>query len=199
VDYRAVPLVIHLHGMAMTAWLGLLVVQATLADRGTVAVHRRLGWASAVMVPLILVAGSAACVTGLRLHAVPPFFTPAYFLALVHVELITFAVLVGCAVAMRGEREWHRRLIIASTIVIMEPALGRLLPMPLLGGWAEWLAMLVQFVPVAILARHDRQSIGAIHPATKVAVLAVVGSHVLFTLLGASAPLVALANAIAAG
>src|SRR4051794_25188048 len=44
VDYRAVPVWFHLHGMAMTTWLGLTCVQAWLANSGTIALHRRLGW-----------------------------------------------------------------------------------------------------------------------------------------------------------
>src|SRR3546814_19150614 len=49
---------------------------------------------------------------------------------------------------------WHRRLMIGATIVVLEPALGRLLPIPLMGVWAEPAVTLCQLAAVAI----DRKS-----------------------------------------
>jgi hypothetical protein len=73
----------------------------------------------------------------------------------------------------------------------MEPALGRLLPMPLTGGViGEWLAMAVQLVPLALLARHDRKFLGQVHPATMVAAAVLVAEHTAITLL-AMTPLAA--------
>lgn len=199
VDYGRAPLIFHVHGAVMTSWLGLLVTQSALAGRGTIALHRRLGWASIALLLAIVSLGSAASIWAVQNGAVPPFFTPAYFLALVHVGLIAFVGMVGAAIAQRGDKEWHRRLIVGSTIMIIEPALGRLLPMPLLGGYGEWLAMGIQLIPVAILARFDRASLGAIHPATKVVAAVVIGAHVLWELLARSTPLQQLAQALAAG
>src|SRR3546814_1768620 len=50
VDYAHAPMVMHLHGIAMLAWLSLLMTQAVLAGRGGLALHRKLGWASAVKI-----------------------------------------------------------------------------------------------------------------------------------------------------
>ena len=199
VDYGRAPLIFHVHGAVMTSWLGLLVLQAGLAGRGSLALHRRLGWASTGLLLAIVAIGSATSIHAVANGMVPPFFTPAYFLALVHVGLVGFVALVGAAIALRKESDWHRRLILGSTILIMEPALGRLLPMPLLGGWAEWTAMLFQLIPVAILAAHDRKTLGLFHPATKVVAGAVIGTHVLFELLAVSTPLQQIAQALAAG
>ena len=53
VDYRAVPLIFHVHGGVMVAWLALLTTQATLAARDNLAIHRQLGWVGAVLATLI--------------------------------------------------------------------------------------------------------------------------------------------------
>ncbi|MBU6268034.1 MAG: hypothetical protein KGN34_10865 [Sphingomonadales bacterium] len=199
VDYRTVPVWFHLHGAAMTCWLGLLVVQSTLADTGSLALHRRLGWSSAALVPVIWVLAIMAVTTALRVNLVPPFFTPAFFLALVTIETTMFAGMVAFAIACRRQTDWHSRLLLGATILLMEPALGRLLPMPLLGPWGQWLAMAIQLGVVGLIVRHDRRELGAVHQATWIAVLAVVVSHVA-TELAAMLPAVdSAARAIAAG
>jgi hypothetical protein len=194
VDYRAVPVVFHLHGIAMTTWLGLTVVQSALADRGSLALHRRLGWTSLGLVPVIVVLASVTCLTSLRIHMFPPFFTPAYFLALVHITALAFAGLVAMAIARRRDTGWHKRLIIGALALIMEPALGRLLPMPLMNGWGDWTAMLIQLVPLAVMARHDGRRLGHVHPATLVSALVLVLTHVLVTLAAMLPPVQALAG-----
>jgi hypothetical protein len=196
VDYRQVPVVVHIHAIAMVAWLGVFVTQSTLAERGAPAMHRQLGWAGLALALAIPPLAIATCVTVLRAHAVPPFFTPAFFLSLVAVESITFAGLVIAAIMLRRRTDWHRRLLIGSTIILLEPALGRLLPMPLMGGWGEWVAMAVQLLAAGLVARNDIARLGKVHPATWVAAAAIVFTHVLDTALGATPQVVAFVGTI---
>ena len=46
------PLIVHLHAIAYTGWLVLLAVQVWLVRTGRVAVHRRVGLAALVLLPL---------------------------------------------------------------------------------------------------------------------------------------------------
>src|SRR5688572_19423198 len=50
------PGYLYLHGMMLTAWFTLLATQALLANRGNLALHRRLGWAALAFLVLIPVA-----------------------------------------------------------------------------------------------------------------------------------------------
>lgn len=190
IDYRQAPLVMHVHGMVMLSWLVLVVTQSLLVGRGGMAVHRRLGWASVVLLPTIAVLAIATCVTALRAGMFPPFFTAPYFLALNIVGMAAFVPLVATAIVLRANGDWHRRLMVGSTVLLMEPALGRVLPMPLIVPWGEWLSMVVQLGVVAIVARHDHREPhdegGRIHPATLVVGLAIVLSHVAVELLAIS-------------
>ncbi|WP_421836509.1 adenylate cyclase [Novosphingobium sp.] len=192
------PLYIHTHGLAMLGWLGTIVTQNRLAGSGNLALHRRLGWASLALVLAIVGLGSFAGRMALAAHRVPPFFTDSYFLALTHVEVAVFALTVGVAIAMRRQTQWHRRLMIAATVILMEPALGRLLPMPLLGqvggGWLE-AALQVGFL--GIMARHDGKMLGRVHPATLLGMGLVVAVHALIQLLAGMPMVAAYAEAIA--
>jgi len=196
VDYRQVPLIVHFHGAAMTSWLLLLVIQATLAQRMDLATHRRLGWFGLALTLAIPPLAIATCVTVLRAHAFPPFFTASFFLVLVTVESLVFAGLVVAAIAMRRRTDWHRRLMIGAAIILLEPAFGRLLPMPLMGPWGEWVAMMLQLIAVGIVARHDRASQGKVHQATLLVAATVVFVHLFDTLVAMAPPVVAFAGSL---
>lgn len=197
VDVPAVPAYVHFHGVLMLAWLALTVAQAWLAGRADLTMHRRLGWTGLILAALVIATGSYTGIQAIATHRQPPFFTPAYFLALTQVQLVFFAGLLVAAVAYRRQTEWHRRLMLGATVLLMEPALGRLLPMPLIMPWGQWLATAFQLVPLALVAQHDRKALGAVHPATIVAALVLVVGHLILELLAITPAWVALAKSIA--
>jgi hypothetical protein len=180
----------------MVAWLGLLIVQSTLAARLDLATHRRLGWVGLPLVLAIPPLAIATCVAALRTHLVPPFFTPAFFLALVVIESLTFAALIVAAIAMRRRTAWHRRFMVGATIILLEPAFGRTLPMPLMGGWGEWVAMVLQLAVLGIMVRHDLASRGKMHAATAIVLACIVLTHVVDAVLGTTPQMIALAGSI---
>lgn len=197
VDIRTVPPIVHAHAAVMVTWLGLFVVQNQLVHKGQIALHRTVGWVSAVVVAAVAVLGCAVGYAALQAHMVPPFFTPGFFLALTWIEAPAFAAVVAWAVRQRRRTEWHRRLMFAATFLLLEPALGRLLPMPLMGGWGEWVALLVQLVFVGVLARHDRKVLGSVHAATICAAAILVLVHSAVSLVGMLPPVIAFANSVA--
>jgi len=184
IDYRTAPLWFHAHGAVMTGWLALSVIQSTLAARGDIALHRQLGWLSLGFVIAIPVLGTTALVTALRGGLVPPFYTPAFFLLLNAVEFSAFLALVALAILRRRETSWHARALLCANVVLMDPALGRLLPMPLLGAEGLWLALIVQAIPLGLIARHDARTLGRLHPATLTGGAVVLAAHAATLLVG---------------
>lgn len=197
VDIRRVPPIVHAHAAVMVAWLGLFVVQNQLVHRGQIALHRTVGWLSAAVVAAVAVLGCAVGYEALRAHMVPPFFTAGFFLALTWIEAPAFAAVVAWAVSQRRRTEWHRRLMFAATFLLLEPALGRLMPMPLLGSYGEWVILVVQLIFVAVLARHDRKILGSVHPATVCAAAILLLVHCAVSLVGMMPPVISFANGIA--
>jgi hypothetical protein len=199
VDYGAAPVYVHLHGMVMMAWLALMVVQPTLVQRGNAALHRRLGWTGAVLAVLVVGMGSFIGIRSLQNGTQPPFFTQPYFLALTQTGVITFAGLVGFAIARRRQTEWHRRLLVGAMVALMEPALGRVLPMPFIMPWGEWLALAIQLGVMGLIMRHDRKTLGAIHPATLIAALVITLHHIIVETLAITPAWQAFAEHVVAG
>lgn len=198
VDYPAAPIRAHFHGLVMLAWLALFVTQNRLIETGNVAIHRKLGRVGAVLA--FVVAGTASYVgyAATLYDTKPPFFPPAYFLALTQLGAVFFLGMVGWAVAMRCETQWHRRLMFGSLIAILEPAFGRLLPMPLMGPYGETVILGVQLGAFAILARHDKRTLGHVHKATIAGAVLVTLYHLLLEVLGRVGPFVTLAESMSA-
>ena len=197
VDPVAAPFWVHLHGVAMLAWLALLIVQPTLVSRDNLVLHRRLGWIGAGLALFITGLGIFTGLASLALNRFPPFFSPPYFLALTAVESLVFGLMVWAAVRRRHTTAWHRRLMIGATIVILEPALGRILPMPLMIGWSDIPIGLIQLGVVGIIALYDRRTLGRIHPATKAIAAIVIAVRVTIYLLAMTPPVIALADRLA--
>lgn len=199
VDPLRAPGWVHLHGLAMLGWLALLIIQPLLVSRCNLALHRRLGWVGAGLALVITGLGVFTGVMALALHRQPPFFVPSYFLALTAIESLMFGAMVAWAIRRRRATDWHRRLMISATIVVLEPAIGRLLPIPLMGAWAEPAVALCQLAAVAIVAAHDRKACGAIHPATWAVAAVVIATRVAISLLAMTPPVIALAARLAGG
>jgi len=164
----ALPLIYHLHGIVMMGGLALYVAQTSLVLADNVALHRRLGWAAVVWVPLMALSGLWLTRISLQERGGPFFFDQNQFLVSNPLHLIAFMVLVGLAITVRRNTGTHRRLMYFAFAMLLGPGIGRLLPNPLLMPYA-WYADAVLppilFAIVGIIA--DRRRYGKAHPVWK--------------------------------
>jgi hypothetical protein len=115
----------------------------------------------------------------LRRGQVPFFFRPLQFLVFDPMTLFTFAGLTLAAVAMRRQTYWHRRLHFCGMSLLLGPAFGRLLPLPLLQPWAWEAAFAATLLfPAAGMVADLRRS-GQVHPAWRYGVGAMLAGFVL--------------------
>lgn len=199
VDVPRVPVWVHLHGIVMLAWLGLSIAQPTLVRTGNIARHRQLGWLGVVLAAAVVLLGGFAGVMAVVAGRQPPFFTPPFFLALTLIGVAAFAAMVIAAIVRRRQTDWHQRLMLGATVLILEPALGRVLPMPLIMPWGEIAVMAVQLGVLWLVVRHDGRTLGRVHPAT-VSVIAVTAlSHLAIEALGRAPFMAQWAQSLAAG
>src|SRR5262245_58672708 len=54
---QSLPLVVHIHALAFSGWVGLLGVQAALVSQGRVAAHRRVGGLAGGLLPIMVATG----------------------------------------------------------------------------------------------------------------------------------------------
>lgn len=142
------PLLLHVHGAIFTLWVLLFVSQPAFIVRGSVKLHRKIGWVGAGLAGAMVIMGLAATLYAVRYHMVPSFFPPAIFMVMNGLGIVVFAGLVAAGVALRRQADWHKRLMLCATVSILGPGFGRLLPMASFGPAAP----LVMFGAIALFA-----------------------------------------------
>jgi hypothetical protein len=142
-DVPPIPIYLYVHGALLFAWFILVVAQAALIRSGSVATHRRMG-AVGVCVGVAVIMASAIVTfrfVGRIMHtpsepdiglsvmmgfgADPPLLGLAATALWGNLtSLVTFAVLLGCAVLMRNRGDVHKRFMILASLSILPPAIA---------------------------------------------------------------------------
>lgn len=176
----ASPLRVHLHALLFMGWVAIYLTQNLLVATGRIHLHRRLGWLAAAWMMAMVVSGFLVTAAMVRSGTVPFFFQPLHFLIFDPVAVLTFGALTTAAIMLRRRTEWHRRLHYCGMTILLAPAFGRLLPLPLMQPWAwEATYAVVVLFPLAGVWADIRRS-GRPHSAWKWGIGTIVGS-MLFT------------------
>jgi hypothetical protein len=122
---RELSILLHVKGFAFSAWIILFLVQSVLIVRGSRALHQRLGWIAAVLATAMVVLVAAATVEEMR--RIPPFPPPAVALALNTFDTVVFAILVSSAICYRKQSDWHKRLMLSATLILVGAPIVRIL------------------------------------------------------------------------
>lgn len=125
----ALPLLLHIHGLVMTGWPVLLVVQASLISARRVDWHRRMGVFGTVWAALVVILGSVttlhAAAREVRGHtqmaSMQVFITTLDLL-----QMLLFAGFVTAAILWRRRSDYHKRLMLLTIACMLPDALARL-------------------------------------------------------------------------
>lgn len=126
---RPIRTLIIVHGVSMTGWVLVFLLQSLLIAARRHRVHMRLGWVAVVLAALILVSGFWFNLASFRLA--PPEFilwtlTMKQFMILGFYTLLIFAAFVGVGVFYRRRPEIHRPMMLLATLSTMTPAIARI-------------------------------------------------------------------------
>ena len=127
---------VHLHGLVMTAWVVLFVVQVRLISAKQVRLHQTLGYAGIGLAALILMTGLPTALRAAKFGSTstPPDVPPLSFLLIPVVDLVMFAMFFGAAIVYRRRPADHKRLMLLTAINFIPPAIARI-PIPALQAW----------------------------------------------------------------
>jgi len=184
-SFSAPPLV-HFHAVIFFGWVVIYVTQSALVTRGSMLLHRRLGWLAAAWATMMVGVGIFTTMTMARQGTVPFFFQPAYFLVMNSITMLCFGALVATAITLRKRTEWHRRILFCAMAFLTGPAFGRLLPMPLLIPFAEWAVFAALMVLPLVGMVADLRRRGSVHAAWWWGVAAMTASQLAMTLIAYS-------------
>ena len=151
VTQAILPLVI-LHGVAMSSWIVLFVVQSTLIVRGNRKLHMSLGVAGAVLAAFLVIVGLTTAIASV--HYNPDSYKAIWgarrFLSLMLANILGFAIMAAIGLKYRRRPEIHRPMMFLATLFVAGPA--GLFRIPALNGpvlaaihsiFATWVPMLV--------------------------------------------------------
>lgn len=125
----SLSLLLHIHGVVMSGWVVLLVVQSALVAAHRVQWHRRLGVFGTVWAALVVILGTTttlhAAAREVRHHtAFAP--TQVVITSLDLVQMVLFAGLVIAAIRLRRRTDYHKRLMLLTIACLLPDALARL-------------------------------------------------------------------------
>jgi hypothetical protein len=113
----------------------------------------------------MVVMGTYVTVEAVRTLHAPFFFQPAYFIIMNPLSLFVFAGLATAAIILRRRTLWHRRLMFCGMSILLGPAVGRIIPSPLLMPFVgEAVFAVILLFPLAGIL-HDRRTRQRVHPA----------------------------------
>jgi uncharacterized membrane protein len=161
----ASPLRVHVHAILFMGWVAIYLAQNVLVASERIDLHRRLGWVAAVwMIPMV-VSGFLVTVIMVRNGTTPFFFQPLHFLVFDPATVTGFAGLTIAAILLRRRTDWHRRLHFCGMALLLAPAFGRLLPLPLLQPWAWEATFVVTLLFPLVGMWSDLRRSGRVHEA----------------------------------
>lgn len=119
---------VHLHGLVMTAWVALFVVQVRLVSSKRIRLHQKLGYASIALAVLIIATGLPTALRAAKYGSgsTPPDIPPLSFLLIPTFDLVMFVLLFGAAIVYRRRPAAHKALMLLTVLNFLPPALARI-------------------------------------------------------------------------
>ncbi len=120
---------LQFHGAVMSGWIALLAMQAALVSVGQTKWHRRIGFAvvayAALMVPIGCMATLGAARREVRSHSGAE-LSQLNVLGLELTQMVLFASFVAAGLWLRNRPDFHKRIMVVATLVILPNAVVRL-------------------------------------------------------------------------
>ena len=166
-----IKLVVIAHGVSMTAWLVLLIVQPVLIALRKHKLHMAMGKAGAVLALAILVLGIMTAIGSAKTTPAEALIwgmPPKQFMAVPFISVLAFAGFVALGVVYRKKPDIHRSMMFFATMTAMSAAVSRIDPLNnlYLGTvWERWfgpffftfmLGIVLLAIRCALIRRFDR-------------------------------------------
>jgi hypothetical protein len=111
------------HGVGMTCWVLLFLMQTILAATRRMRLHQWLGLAGAALAVLIVVSGVPLALSGARRGIFAG--DSIAFLFVILVDLLAFSVFSAAGILLRRRKETHRTFMLLAMVSLLPPAISR--------------------------------------------------------------------------
>jgi hypothetical protein len=153
---------IYIHGALFTAWVALFIVQTALISARRVALHRRIGVGGALLAAAMIAVATMTALAAAKRGSGPAGIPALAFLAIPLFDMVMFTTFITAALALRRNKEAHKRLMLLAYVSIMAAPAARLPGVLPLGPLAFY-GIAFAFLAAGII--YDLLSRRRIHPA----------------------------------
>lgn len=120
-------MLVHLHGLVMTAWVLYFIAQVWLIRSKRARVHMSAGMLGIGLAIVVIVVGFfTAAGAAFGSASAPPDIPPLSFMIVPMTDLLMFAGLFGAAIYYRKRPAHHKRLMLLTVINFLPPAIARI-------------------------------------------------------------------------
>jgi hypothetical protein len=188
---------VHIHGLVMTSWVVLFVVQVGLVSTHRTRLHMKLGVLGSFLALAVFVLGMLTGIDGAARGASVPGIPPLNFLIIPLGDMIGFAILVGVALYFRRKLDIHKRLMLLSAFNFLPAAVARI-PLDFIqsGGPLAFYGIPDLFVVAFIV--YDTIKNRRLHPAALCGGLLIIASHPLRIMFAGTTTWVSIAESLVA-
>jgi hypothetical protein len=118
--------VLAIHAVLFFGWMLFLIYQNWLATSGNIARHRDVGMVGVSLATAMTIFGTLAAINSAQRASAANFADGGEaFMIVPMAAILSFAVLVIAAIANVHRSEWHKRLLVSATAVILDAAIAR--------------------------------------------------------------------------
>lgn len=170
---------VHVHGLTMTAWVLLFIVQVRLISAKRIRVHQRLGFAGIGLAALVILTGIPVALRAAKYGSTstPPDIPPLAFMLIPLFDLLVFALLFGAAVYYRKKPAAHKGLMLITAISLLPPAVARIPVAALQALGPLWFFGLPTALAILSLILNARRY-GHVNRVFLAGVLVLIGSYI---------------------
>ncbi|HRW99451.1 MAG TPA: hypothetical protein P5280_08170 [Cyclobacteriaceae bacterium] len=152
----------HFHAVLMTVWITALISQPILIKNKKAAIHRAIGKATYVVLPLMFL--SVILLAHSRMRGIPTENVGA-ILFIPFKDLIIIGIFYSIAIANKNKMAIHARAMIATGIACIEPALSRMLGNVVLRDFSEQVVVFTTYgiiyaIVITLIVRERKQTLG---------------------------------------
>lgn len=158
-----------IHAVLLCGWYLMLALQPRWIASARYDLHRKLGWSSLVLAVAMVISGylitsAAIARQGFSIAGNDPVSSTIFPFS----DIVTFIIAYTLAIIFRRTGDAHKRLMLLSGMLMMDPAVARAI---LSVGLPEPLILLVELSLFMSLLIYDRRSLGKFHWASIVGLL----------------------------
>lgn len=120
------------HGVSMSVWLGLLLLQPILIQSHQTKLHMRMGIFGAILAAVSLVLGTLVAVRSAQVAPADNIvwgLEPKPFMAIPFLTILLFGAFVAAGVAFRRKPRIHRSMMVVGTLAATSAAISRIEPL----------------------------------------------------------------------